>query len=79
MFGCGECLKEMHRNHVQALTEILERCLKNNLKLNIKKVQLCKIEVSYLGEVLSAEELKVDPKKIQAILEMLVPKDKKVL
>ena len=76
VFGCGECLQETHRNHDQDLTEVLEHCRKNNLKLNKKKVQLCKTEVSYLGEVLSAKRLKADPKKIQVILEMPVPIDR---
>lgn len=79
VFGCGESLEAANRSHDEALSQVLERCRTHNLKLNKKKLQLRKAEVCYMGEVLSAEGLKADPSKIQAILDMPVPKDKKAL
>ena len=49
---------------------VFERARKTNLKLNPKKLKLCKLEVNYVGHVLNQEGLKPNADRVQAISEM---------
>ena len=62
--------------HDQRLHEFLERASAKGLKLNKEKCKIRQKEVPYLGYLLTAEGLKIDPQKIKAIHEMLEPKNK---
>jgi hypothetical protein len=42
--------------------------------INVKKSSFMRIELIYLGFVISANELKMDPKKVDAIKNWLLPK-----
>ena len=53
--------------------QLLERCLKVNLKLNRKKAKLRLNKMKYVGHILSAEGVKADPEKVAAILDMPKP------
>ena len=44
-----------------------------NLKLNKSKCQIKKDAITYIGHILSKEGLKPDPKRIEAIVNMLCP------
>ena len=47
-----------------------------NLKLNLDKCQFRLSSVNYSGHTLSAESLKPDPKKVEAIKQMNYPTSK---
>ena len=62
--------------HDERLMKFLERASKKGLKLNKKKCKICQREVPYVGHLLTAEGLKIDPQKVKAIHEMPEPKTK---
>ena len=62
--------------HNKALERLLIRAKKENVKFNIDKLQLCIPEVTYVGKIISAQGIKPDPSKINAITEMQTPTDK---
>lgn len=49
----------------------------NDLKLNRKKCQFGVTEITFIGEELSAKGVEPDPAKIQALVDMPPPSDKK--
>ena len=55
---------------------MLEICREKNLTLNPSKTQIGLNQVKYLGHIFSDKGLKVDPEKVQAVVEMPRPKDK---
>ena len=63
--------------HDHNLRRLLERANKCNVKFNKDKMQLNKKEVKYLGHIVSADGLRPDPEKVQAINEMPNPTDSK--
>ena len=62
--------------HDDNLRKLLARAREFNVKFNKEKVQLNKREVTYLGHIVSADGLKPDPKKVEAIDKMPSPTDK---
>ena len=56
--------------HNQRLDRVLRRCRQQNLKLNKKKTKLCTNNVVYIGHVLSDEGVKIDDKKLKAVVNM---------
>ena len=54
---------------------MLRTLQKENLLINLKKYSFLKKELVYLGFVVSEEGLKMDPDKVQAILNWPVPKN----
>ena len=60
--------------HVQRLEAVFERLQVNNLKLKASKCEFFKREVTYLGHVVSAEGIKTDPSKTEAVQTWPVPK-----
>ena len=48
---------------------VLEKLREEKLLINLKKCRFVKNELVYLGFVVSAESLKMDPKKVKVILE----------
>jgi hypothetical protein len=65
--------------HDSRLKQVLDRCREINLKLNPQKMRFKCDEVTYLGHVISAEGLKADPRKVEAILNMPQPEDKEAV
>jgi hypothetical protein len=61
------------KDHDDRLSRVLDRCRASGIHLNRKKCRICVKEATYLGHVLSADGLKVDPEKIQAIQDMPRP------
>ena len=49
---------------------MLDRCRERNLKLDREKCHFRISEVHYVGHVLSADDVKPDPKKVEAIIAM---------
>ena len=60
--------------HIENLDTVLERLIKNGLKLNGKKCSLFQTKLLYLGHVVSESGIGVDPNKIKRILDWPVPK-----
>ena len=62
--------------HDERLKTFLERALKQGLKLNKEKCKIRQTQVPYVGHLLTAEGLKIDPQKVKAIQEMPEPQSK---
>ena len=64
------------QEHDDNLRQLLQRAREHNVRFNRDKIQLNQTEVNYLGHIVSAEGLKPDPSKVQAISDMPNPTDK---
>ena len=71
--GSGDTIEEANADHDANLIRLLQRARKVNLKFNIKRLNLRKSEVHYMGHVLTSEGLKPNPAKIQAVSKMPKP------
>ena len=65
----SDSLKE-HRKHVRLVLEALEE---HGIQLDIDKCEFHETEVTYLGYVISTDGIKMDPKKVQAIVDWEYP------
>jgi hypothetical protein len=61
------------------LYELCSRLRKANLKLKPKKCHLFQKSVKFLGHIISEEGVSTDPKKLEAVVDWKVPKDKKAV
>lgn len=62
--------------HDEILCKVIERATSYNLKLNFNKCRIRQSQVPYIGHLLTAEGLKPDPAKVQAVRGMPEPVDK---
>lgn len=60
--------------HLKVLEEIFKRLIDAGLTVNKKKCVFCRSELKYLGYVVNASGLMVDPEKVEAILNIPTPK-----
>lgn len=67
---------EEHKIH---LNNVFKKLSDNNLTVNPDKMKLCFNEVSFLGNIVSYNEIKVDPSRTKAILQCKQPRNKKEL
>ena len=63
---------EEHDKHLEATLHKLQEA---NLTLNEEKCEFSKPSVEYLGSIIDSEGVRINPKKVEAILEMETPKD----
>ena len=75
VYGRGETYEEALADHDKNLKALLQRACDVNLKFNKDKLQLRLSSVPYMEHLITAEELKPDPKKTQTIQFMQKPKD----
>ena len=75
--GCGTTLEEATRDHDLKLIAFLKRCQEHGQKLNKEKLTWRQTEVAFIGHEASWDGLSVDPAKVEAVLEMQGPTDKK--
>lgn len=61
--------------HIRVLREVISRVTKAGLTLNRDKCNFVKSELKYLGYIVNASGLLVDPAKIDAILQIPTPKN----
>lgn len=61
------------------LEAVLDRSQMHNLKLRKQKMQLAKTEITYLGHTITANGVQINTKKVEAVLKLQEPKDKKEL
>lgn len=66
-------------NHIKDLDSVFQRLERFKLRVNIRKCRFCCQDVKYLGHILSAEGISVDPEKTVAIRERKEPKNVKQL
>ena len=64
--------KDEHEEHLRIVLQTLR---KNKLYANFDKCDFYQKEIQYLGHVISAEGIIIDPEKTKSIMEWLVPKD----
>ena len=76
VYGVGDTLEEATLDHDQNFASLLERCHHKSIKLNKHKLALRVQEVDFMGHLLTAQGLKPDPKKVEAILKLPTPKSK---
>ena len=76
VYGVGDTLEEATLDHEQNLASLLDRCHQKSIKLNKHKLALRVQEVDFMGHLLTAQGLKPDPKKVEAILKLPTPKSK---
>ncbi|XP_034092513.1 uncharacterized protein K02A2.6-like [Gymnodraco acuticeps] len=65
------------KDHDDTLRQFLSKCREKNIKLNAEKFRLRQQEVPYIGHLLTADGLKIDPEKIRAVRDMPRPTDVK--
>ncbi|XP_046484824.1 uncharacterized protein [Neodiprion pinetum] len=63
--------------HATKFIKLAERLRKANLTLQSDKCEFLRTEVKYLGHIISADGVKPDPKKIEAVKKFPVPKTTK--
>ena len=65
--------------HDRNFLAFMEKCMENNLTLNLEKIQFKQTQVSFYGHSWSKHGISPDPKKIQALKHMEFPPDKKTM
>ena len=66
-------------DHLNKIDLVLSRLSKAGLKVNAEKCTFCAHEIEYLGYILTRDGIKPQPKKVQAILALELPKGIKQL
>ena len=61
-------------DHMMHIPKVFDKLREEKLLINLKKCSFVKKELVYLGFVISAEGLKMDPEKVRAILEWPTPR-----
>lgn len=79
VYGVGETFEEATADHNKNLECLLQRLLENNCKLNKTKMRLLETSVKYYGHIFTDKGLQPDPSKIQDILNIPTPINKKEL
>ena len=59
-----------HDDHNCNLRNLLSHCEEHEIKLNPDKCQFNVSEIKFLGHIISADGLKADPEKVEAILKI---------
>ena len=67
---------ENEEDHDKTLRQVLKRCKMGGIKLNRKKCEFKIKEVKYLGHIISEEGIKIDPEKVEDIINMPQPEDR---
>ena len=65
--------------HREIVREVLKRLQDHDLYLRPEKCEFERTEIEYLGMIIRHNEVKMDPAKVQAIVEWTVPKNLKAL
>ena len=65
--------------HDRNFLALMEKCMENNLTLNLEKIQFKQSQVSFYGHIWSKHGISPDPKKIQVQKHMEFPSDKETM
>ena len=71
--------EEDHSDHDKSLQSLFERAEECNIKFNYDKIRFKKKEVTFFGETYTTDGRKPDPGKVEAILNLKLPENKKEL
>ena len=77
IYGSGDNDAEAMIDHNNNLRALLQRCREKNIKLNKKKLRLNRDSTVFCGMELTREGVKPDRRKIDAIMRMPAPTDRK--
>ena len=77
--GSGETVEDAQKDHDSNLLNLLDRARSMNLKLNKKKLRLRLDQVAYMGHWFTSKGLKPDPMKVEAVVSMPRPDDKRAV
>ena len=55
------------KEHDEILSKVVERATNDNLRLNFSKCHICQAAVQYMGHLITADGLKPDPAKVEAV------------
>jgi hypothetical protein len=69
--------KEILDKHLQKMETVLTRLCDAGLKVNPAKSSFCANEIEYVGCILTRDGIKLQPKKVQAILTINLPNNVK--
>ena len=64
-----------HEEHIQHITEVMKLLQSANLKVKLSKCSFFKKKIKYLGHIVSADGITVDPDKVKAVRDWPTPKD----
>ena len=70
---------KIDEEHLAHLRKVLEKCIKYGLSLNPKKTLFGLQEGKLLGHIISEEGIRIDPKRIEGILQINHPRKIKEL
>ena len=84
MFGIADEILVMKydsscRDHDNTLQRVLQKCRKENLKLNKDKCPVWFTSVPFFGEIISRQGMRPDMRKLKALTDLPPPKSKKEL
>ena len=65
--------------HDRNFLAFMEKCMSNNLTLNLEKIPFKQSQVSFYGHCWSKHRISPDPKKIQALKNVEFPADKETM
>ena len=77
VYGCGSTEEEFRKDHDANLKRLLDKAREASLKLNKRKLRLWLSKVVYMGHRLTTQGISPDPNKVNAIVNMPRPVDKK--
>jgi hypothetical protein len=66
-----------HKEHLQHLRKTFLKCRRYGISLNPKKSQFALKEGKLLGHIVTAEGVKIDPARVEAIQKISIPRSKK--
>jgi hypothetical protein len=66
-----------HEHHLQHLKKTFLKCRRYGISLNPKKSNFALKEGKLLGHIVSADGVKIDPKRVEAIKNLSLPRSKK--
>src|SRR5215204_2197977 len=61
--------------HIRHLEHIFEKIKKAGLKLGKDKCEFCKLELAFLGHIVSGQGISPDPSKIEKVKNFTIPKN----
>ena len=67
------------QTHIQHVRQVLHRLLENQLFVKAEKCEFHVSTVSFLGFVVSGERIQIDPAKVSAVVDWLVPTSRKLV
>ncbi|MGH7974544.1 MAG: RNase H-like domain-containing protein, partial [bacterium] len=71
--------KGSFEDHLEKLKEVLIRLSNANLKINVSKSKFCQTEVEYLGFWITREGIQPLPRKVDAMIKIARPRNRKQL